>query len=66
MGGSNPADVDTWLNIQQHVDSFTIRATKIAKRLATFVKLLNQEDISHHRNKDKIQEASVCNAQSPL
>ena len=63
MGGSNPADVDTWLRIQQHVDSFTISATKIAKRLATFVKLLNQEDISHHRNKDKIQKASVFIAQ---
>ena len=64
MGGSNPADVDTWLSVQQHVDSFTISATKIAKRLATFVKLLNQEDISHHKNKDKIQEASVFIAQS--
>ena len=64
IGGSNPADVDTWLNIQQQVDSFTISATKIAKRLATFVKILNQEDISHHRNKDKIQEASIFIAQS--
>ena len=64
IGGSNPADVDTWLNIQQQVDSFTISATKIAKRLATFVKILNQEDISHHRNKDKIQEASNFIAQS--
>ena len=59
MGGSNPTDVDTWLNVQQHVDSFTIRATKIAKRLATFVKILNQEDISQHKNKDKIQEVSL-------
>ena len=64
MGGSNPADVDTWLNVQQHVDSFTISTTKIAKRLAAFVKLLNQEDISHHKNKDEIQEASVFIAQS--
>ena len=64
IGGSKPEDVDIWLNIQQQVDSFTISATKIAKRLATFVKILNQEDISHHRNKDKIQEASNFIAQS--
>jgi len=61
MGGSNPTDVDTWLNVQQHVDSFTISSTKIAKRLATFVKILNQEDISQHKNKDKIQEVAEKN-----
>ena len=31
MGGSKHADVDIWLNVQQHVDSFTIGTTKIAK-----------------------------------
>ena len=41
MGGSNPTDVDTWLNVQQHVDSFTISATKIEVRLATFVLIFN-------------------------
>ena len=59
MGGSNPEDVDTWLNIQQHVDSFTISATKIAKRLSTFVRILNQEDLSLHKEKEKIQEVSI-------
>ena len=56
LGGTNPTDVDTWLNVQQHVDCFTISATKIAKRLAMFVKILNQEDISQHKHQDKIQE----------
>ena len=51
MGGSKPADVDTWLNVQQHVDSFTISATKIAKRLSTFVRILNQEDLSLHKER---------------
>ena len=59
MGGTNPTDVDTWLNVQQHVDSFTINATKIARRLATFVKILNQEDISKHKNQDRIQEVNM-------
>ena len=56
MGGSNSSDVEGWLNIQQHVDSFTLSATKIAKRLASFVKILNQEDISQHKNRNRIQE----------
>ena len=59
MGGSNPEDVDTWLNIQQQVDSFTISATKIAKRLATFVRILNQEDISLHNENNRIQEVRI-------
>ena len=64
IGGSNPADVDTWLNIQQQVDSFTISATKIAKRLSTFVRILNQEDLSLHKEKDRIQEVIIMIDQS--
>ena len=59
LGGTNPTDVDTWLNVQQHVDCFTISATKIAKRLATFIKILNQEDMKHHNNNDRIQEVQI-------
>ena len=59
MGGSNPEDVDTWLNVQQQVDSFTISATKIAKRLSNFVRILNQEDLSLHNEKNRIQEVSI-------
>ena len=57
LGGSSPTDVDTWLNVQQHVDYFTTSATKIARRLATFVKVLNKEDLKHHNNNEIIQEA---------
>ena len=59
LGGTNPTDVDTWLNVQQHVDCFTISATKIARRLATFVKILNQEDISQLDNYDLIKEVNI-------
>ena len=56
LGGSSPTDVDTWLNVQQHVDYFTTSATKIARRLATFVKVLNKEDLKQHNNNEIIQE----------
>ena len=59
MGGSKLKDVDTWLNVQQQVDSFTISATKIAKRLSNFVRILNQEDLSLHNEKNRIQEVSI-------
>ena len=59
MEGSNPTDVDTWLNVQQHVNSVTISATKIAKRVVTFVKILNQEDVTQHKNKDTIQKLNL-------
>jgi len=61
LGGTNPADVDTWLQVQQRVDTFTHSATKIARRLASFVKILNQEDISKHQNHDTIQEVAHKN-----
>jgi len=61
LGGSNSSDVDTWLLVQQNVDSFTQSSTKIARRLATFVKILNQEDISKHHNHDSIQEVAQKN-----
>ena len=64
MGGSNPEDVDTWLNVQQQVESFTISATKIAKRLSTFVRILNQEDLSLHNEKNRIQEVIIMIDQS--
>ena len=59
MGGSKLKDVDTWLNVQQQVDSFTISTTKIAERLSTFVRILNQEDLSLHNEKNRIQEVSI-------
>ena len=56
LGGSNPVDVDTWMVVQQNVDAFTVSATKCAKRMGTFIKILNKEDISIHKNRDTIRE----------
>ena len=56
LGGTNDADVETWIFVQNHVESFTHNATKIARRLAHFVKILNQEDITMSHNPDTIQE----------
>ena len=41
---------------QENVDSFTVSATKCARRMATFVKILNKEDISTMDNRDNIRE----------
>ena len=40
------------------MDSFTVSATKCARRMATFVKILNKEDISTMDNRDNIREVS--------
>ena len=56
LGGTNSADVDTWLVVQENVDSFTVSATKCARRMATFVKILNKEDISTQENRDSVKE----------
>ncbi|XP_023327387.1 guanine nucleotide exchange factor DBS [Eurytemora carolleeae] len=61
LGGMLNNDIETWLTVQQHVDSFTYSATKIARRLATFVKILNQEDISLHQHQDTMQEVAEKN-----
>ena len=44
---------------QENVDSFTVSATKCARRMATFVKILNKEDISTMDNRDNIREVTV-------
>ena len=41
------------------MDSFTVSATKCARRMATFVKILNKEDISTMDNRDNIREVSA-------
>ena len=58
LGGTNPADVDTWLVVQENVDSFTVRATRCARRMATFIKILNKEDISTYDDKEEVKEVS--------
>ena len=44
---------------QENVDSFTVSATKCARRMATFVKILNKEDISTMDNRDNIREVTA-------
>ena len=58
LSGTNPVDVDTWIDVQQHVDCFTITATQLARRLAAFVKVLDQEDISQLDDYELIKEVS--------
>ena len=43
---------------QENVDSFTVSATKCARRMATFVKILNKEDISTIEDRESIREVS--------
>ena len=55
----NVSDIDTWLLVQSHVDSFTHSATKCARRMATFVKILNKEDISLVKNRDSVRQVRL-------
>ena len=59
LGGSDPADVDTWLVVQENVDSFTVSATKCARRMATFVKILNKEDISTLDDREAVRQVNI-------
>ena len=59
LGGSSVSDVDQWLLVQENVDSFTVSATKCARRMATFVKILNKEDISTIEDRESIREVST-------
>ena len=44
LGGTNDLQVDSWLNIQQNVDIFTVNATHTARKLSAFMRLLHQDD----------------------
>ena len=44
LGGTNNIQMDTWLNIQQNVDIFTVNATHTARKLSAFMRLLHQDD----------------------
>ena len=47
---------------QENVDSFTVSATKCARRMATFVKILNKEDISTIEDRESIREVSTLHS----
>merc|ERR1711971_299668 len=61
LGGQAATDVDQWLLVQENVDSFTVSATKCARRMATFVKILNKEDISTIEDRESIREIAERN-----
>ena len=54
-------DVEAWFFVQQCVDSFTDRCTKLARRLANFIKIIQQEDISLLDNYDCMREVRAQN-----
>ena len=47
MGGlqRSSAAVENWLALQQHVEGFSLSARRVARRLAHFVGMLNQEEV---------------------
>lgn len=47
LGGQVNGDIENWLVLQEHVEGFSYNARRIARRLAQFVGLLNQEDINY-------------------
>ena len=59
LGGTKSTDVDIWLDVQQGVDGFTIASTKLARRLSSFVRILNEEDISQLDDYELIKEVNT-------
>ena len=47
LGGfqRSSAAVENWLALQQHVEGFSLNARRVARRLAHFVGMLNQEEV---------------------
>lgn len=44
LGGQAQTDPEGWISLQEHVEGFSINARRIARRLAQFVGILNQEE----------------------
>ena len=51
--------METWFYVQYSVDSFTDRCTKLARRLANFITIIQQEDISLLDNYDEMREVII-------
>uniref|UniRef100_A0A0K2U826 CRAL-TRIO domain-containing protein n=1 Tax=Lepeophtheirus salmonis TaxID=72036 RepID=A0A0K2U826_LEPSM len=47
LGGHLHSDTENWLLLQEHVESFSFNARRIARRLAQFVGVLNTEEVSY-------------------
>ena len=59
LGGSLNDDVESWIALQEHVESFSANARRIARRLAQFVGVLNAEDVNAF--KDDLRQVAAKN-----
>ena len=64
-GGSGAVDLETWFYVQHSVDSFIDRCSQLARSLANFIKIIQQEDISQLENYDCMREVEVVIMMSP-
>jgi hypothetical protein len=63
LGGQVSSDVEVWLTLQEHVESFSFNARRIARKLAQFVGLLNAEDVDY-RSEDTLKDVAAKNRNS--
>ena len=56
LGGSRVSDLENWFYVQYSVDSFIDRCSQLARALANFIKMIQQEDISLLDNYDCMRE----------
>ena len=57
-GGSRVSDLENWCYVQYSVDSFIDRCSQLARALANFIKMIQQEDISLLDNYDCMREVT--------
>ena len=58
LGGSGVSDLENWCYVQYSVDSFIDRCSHMARALANFIKMIQQEDISLLDNYDCMREVT--------
>ena len=61
QGGSGVSDLENWFYIQYSVNSFIDRCSQLARALASFIKMIQQEDISLLDNYDCMREVAHKN-----
>ena len=60
LGGQLVNDVEGWLLLQEHVETFSFSARRIARRLAQFVGVLNQVST------DNVKGVSTKPSETPI
>ena len=63
LGGQVTNDIENWIVLQEHVEGFSFNARRIARKLAQFVGLLNQEDVNY-RAAETLREVASKNRRS--